>query len=592
MRTFNFDKEIKDKSTRTFTIILALSFAPLMHALEPRLEPPNVTTAVGEYFYIQVHIDDFAGADCRIEFPQNSTFEITEAGVSQTQSVRIIGSQVERSHTWIRNYRIRAKEAGEFTLGPVRCTVAGSVYETGSSAIHVQAETQKPPGGGRSGLLDFFQRDPLNRGDDRVQVYVETLFDKKSAWVGEGVVQYVDIHASRPRILGVQFAQVSRDGFWEILPEKYEQSRPLRYTRDGKEWYRYRYAVAYLFPLTGDDRVLPPFGVRVDYNQFWTRTQVFQTDPLRLQVRPLPPDTGRDFSGAVGNFTLAGDFDEDGEDFAQDKALTLVLTASGYGNIRSLQAPVFSETADFRIMPPQRNTEVRIQDGRVYGRQIFRYLIYPLRIGKMRLPEARLRAFDPVQGRYYDLVYTSPILDIAPPRGGLNGNEEQSDREEYHYDFTPPESDSPPAALPLPLLPSFALLAGALGVFLWGITRERQRRFDANNPRLALRARAAKHAGDMLRALPDEPARAASEIARALRRYAGDRTGLGEGATFPVLAEALAGDGVDEKNIEEWKNLEERSTALSYGGLSAHDETPPLLESARRLLKHFEESRS
>ena len=580
---------------RTRIYIWLILFCPFAYTLnaniEPRLEPAVVQTALGGHFYLQVHISDSAGADCRIEFSQHPAFEIHEAGISQTQSVRIIGSQVERTHTWIRNFMVRAKEVGQFTLGPVNCTIAGRVYKTGTAAIHVQAETRgTPPGQPGLGVFGrpFLQRDPFVRDDERIEFHVESLFDKKTAWVGEGVVQYVDIHASRPRITGVQFAQVSRDGFWEILPERYEQSRPLRYTRDGREWYRYRYAVAYLFPLTGGERVVPPFAVRVDYNQFWTRTQVFQTELLQLETRPLPRDAGRNFSGAVGNFDIAGHLDEHGGDFMRDKPLTLVLTVSGFGNIRSIQAPTFAENADFRIMPPQLNSQVRIRDGRIHGSQSFRYLIYPLREGTMPLPEARLRAFDPDLSRYYDLVYVSSPLTIR--QGEIKAQNQEM--KNYLYDFTLPESEYPPGLIPFAPIPALLLLSGALGFFFLGIARERRRRYAAENPRLARRAAAALRARTALRSLSKSasPEGISSSLMRALRLYASDRTGIGEGATFAVFADALMHDQVSALHIEEWRAFEERCTSISYAG--GYGDPSSLMGAAEQILRHFEESRS
>jgi hypothetical protein len=587
---------------RTFlACIYLILFSSLAYALPPRLEPAVVHTAVGEHFHLQVHISDPSGADCRIYFPASPSFEMREAGVTQTQSVRIVGGQVEHTQTWIRNYTLRAKEVGQFTLGPARCTIADREHRTGIAVIHVQANqgrsqpgTGVRPGGIPSGIpsvADFFFREPPRvREDDRIEIYVETLFDKKTAWVGESVVQYVDIHASRPRISNVQFAQISRDGFWEILPERYEQIRPLRYTRDGKEWYRYRYAVAYLFPLTGGERIVSPFAVRIEYNQFWTRTRIFQTDILRLNARSLPYDADRSFSGAVGTFDIAGHLDEYGGDFMQDKPFALVLTVSGFGNARSIQAPIFSENADFRIMPPQLNSQVRIRDGRIYGSQSFRYLIYPLRAGVMRLPDARLRAFDPEQARYYDLVYTSSPLEIKPAQARAQDDEGAASVRNYYYDFTPPKSDYPPSVIPFAPGLSLALLSGALGFFFCGILRERRRRYNENNPRLALRVSSAKRARAAFRALPKDapPEEIASSLARALRAYVSDRTGVSEGATFAVLAEALIRDQVCD--IEDWKAFEEHCTALSYG--RGHADPSALYTEAERILRYFEESRS
>ncbi|MDR2734014.1 MAG: BatD family protein, partial [Spirochaetota bacterium] len=350
-------------------VFLFITLSERAWTLEPRLEPAVVTVALDEYFYLQVHIGDAEGADCQIEFPSQKEFEIVKAGISQSQSIQVIGQQVERSHTWIHNFRLRAKEAGDFTYGPARVTIAGHSYATGVSAIHVRPERFTP---GRSGLMDFFSPDPFVRNDGRMAVHVETVFDKGTAWVGEGVVQYVDIYASRPRITGVQFAQISRDGFWEILPENYNQGRPLRVTRDGKEWYRYRYPVAWLFPLTSGEKVIPPFAVRVDYDQFWMRSQAFQTEPLRLMVLPLPAGAGKYFSGAVGNFDISARIEEPAGGFVKDTPFTLVLTVNGFGNIRSLEAPLFPDTPDFRIMPPQHTTQVQIKEGRVSGSQTYR----------------------------------------------------------------------------------------------------------------------------------------------------------------------------------------------------------------------------
>jgi len=570
-------------------VCVLLCAATSAWAIEPRLEPATVNVALDEYFYLQVHISDAEGADCQIEFPNQKQFEIVKAGISQSQSIQVIGQQVERSHTWIHNFRLRAKEAGDFVYGPARVTMAGHSYTTGTSAIHVRSE-RFTPGQGRGGLMDFFSPEPFVRNDGRIAIHVETVFDKGTAWVGEGVVQYVDIYASRPRITGVQFAQIARDGFWEILPEKFNQGRPQRVTRDGKEWYRYRYPVAWLFPLTSGERVIPPFAVRVDYDQFWMRSQVFQTEPLRLMVLPLPAGAGRFFSGAVGNFEINARLEEPADGFVKDKPFTLILTVSGAGNIRSLQAPSFSENPDFRIMPPQHTTEVQIKDGRVSGYQSYRYFIYPLRTGMLTLPEAKLEAFDPIQAKYYNLAYTLPPLVITPSNSAVKDEEKPRVLPQPSYDFSLPESDFPPNSLPLALPPAMLLLLGAAGFLFCGIIRDRKRRQALLNPERALRLAAAGRARKAFRHIGDDPQKTASDLVRILRLYASDRTGAGEGSAYPALARALAQDGVSEDCLQEWKSFEDQCAELSYGMGQADCQT--LLESAAVILRRFEESRS
>ena len=548
----------------------------VLPALEVRLELSSTMAAVGEPVYAQVHINDAAGVDCLIEFPPTPAFTRREAGVSQNHSVRIINSRVERSSTWIRNWVFIPSQAGRFVIGPATCKIGGRVLTTQTVTLEVTtASAKRPPTRNRrGGLFDFFEHDQMGGQDEEeTEVRLETGFDRPSVWAGEQVVHYIDILSTRQSLINVEFAQIQRHGFWEVQSDPRQQPKPEKITRQGRDWFRYRYISSYLFPLTSGQKSVEPFAVRVHYDRFWPKSVVLQSGKLELAVRELPRDPEGLFSGAVGSFTLEEIF-EPVSGYACDQPFVMTLILSGEGNVRAAGEPQIAPTTNFRFMQPQIETEVRAHQGRMHGVRRWKYLVYPLKAGEVRVPEVRMRVFDPQKGAWMDLLQPGKKILIRGKGVQAEGASQGGDIQDIRF-LVPPRGDLPvPISLPM----AVAILSPAvLWLLIACLLARAERRREADLPGYA-RKTAGKKALAGLAELKDENAIPAG-VERVLREYVVRRTNAPPGGTTESLRTLLERDGVDPVLISRWKDLLDQAASLRYGGQGV--DSKQLLDEAR-----------
>lgn len=563
-------------------VLFALLASRAMGAIEVRLEASATQLAIGQAVYVQVQINDPAGVDCVIEFPPSPAFTTRAAGVSQTHSVRIINSKVEKTSFWIRNWVFVPQQAGSFVLGPAKCRIGGRVFMTGTVTVEVSAAQPRPRPQRRS-LFDFFDQDPFGQLDEEeTEVAVETVFDQPLVWTGQQVVQYVDVFATRPSLLNIEFSQIQRYGFWEVKPEQGQRPQPEKVKRDKRDWYRYRYVVGYLFPLTAGPKSIDPFAVRVEYDRFWPRSRVLQTKKLVLEVRDLPADPFGGFSGAVGDFSLEGALEPGAGGYLQDKPCTLSLLLKGEGNIHAAGEPVFSASTNFRIMHPKIETETRTRSGRLYGTRRWRYQVYPLVAGRVSLPSATLRVFDPNKGSWVNVscqfqpitVAPSPLSNTRPP---------ESSTIDPHFDYVFPPRGQLPSAISTGT--AVLILAPALCWCLWAIWLAHLRTKRAADLAGYARRNAAKAALAFLASL-EKGSDIPSAIETALRNYAIQKTCAPPGSTIESLRVLLQGEGMDEALLARWQHILEETALLRYGGQA--DTSRALLDEARCCIKAME----
>ena len=194
------------------------------------------------------------------------------------------------------------------------------------------------------------------------------------------------------------------------------------------------------------------------------------SDPLTLDVSPLPDRAPPSFSGAVGQFSVNASVTT--QTARVGGAVTYKVKVEGTGNIATLQAPSLDAPNAFDVYDPKIQTNLDRGGSKIRGTKTFTYILVPQSNGQFTLPAVELAYFDP-DTRRYDEIRTSPIPvevtgDAAPaalsttgaglPVGDIAGL--MSTSQWVSTDRTPMHRKAwPYAALALPLLAAVGLLA-------------------------------------------------------------------------------------------------------------------------------------
>jgi hypothetical protein len=322
------------------------------------------------------------------------------------------------------NYTILPLRAGRFKIPPQIVQAGGQLLKTPDLVLNVadtagQATTSRP---GRTN-----QRQSTTAGD---LVFAELIVPKKTAYVGEIVP--VQIHMGfdarvHPRL--VEPPDITGQGF---TAQKLQQSSQNLETINGKPFDVVTFKTAITAARAGKFEIGPvkakaqvvvprrrsaprsrsPFDLFDEddpfsdpffsnpFAQLGERRDIsISSDPVALEVKPLPPSAPPSFSGAIGSFTMASDAKP--KNVQVGDPITVTTTISGRGNFDRVNAPLLEDERGWHKYPPSSKFKQDDEVG-ISGTKSFEMVISPNE-NKHSLPVLAFSYFDPAKEQYVTL---------------------------------------------------------------------------------------------------------------------------------------------------------------------------------------------
>ncbi len=361
------------------------------------------TAKVGETVVLTVTLRAPGLRSPEIEDPGFVGFEVLSSTDRSTfRYSAIVGGAVRE---FSREYTLRALQAGEFTIPPVRIAVESDLYETEALSLFVESEetTLELPG----------QLRPRPEEEVAVRLWVEP----ETAYVGQQVTLTVGAFFDplvRNRLQRQpEYRPPEVQGFWTAdLPGS---DRPERRVVNRREYFVQIYRRA-LFPLSPGTIRIPPAAVIYEVRRgliYAPETFQVESAPATIVVRPLPPaDVPADFAGAVGRYESDIWFDR--SDLRAGEAVNLVLEVRGTGNLSSIARPELPEVPGIRVYEGGEDAEVQLRGAEFAGHKRFSWVLVPEQAGQFVVPALRLPYFDPFEATYR-AARTEPVTLIVEP---------------------------------------------------------------------------------------------------------------------------------------------------------------------------------
>jgi len=152
-----------------------------------------------------------------------------------------------------------------------------------------------------------------------------------------------------------------------------------------------------LFDL--DDPFSDPFFSN-PFAQMGERREVeIKSEPVALEVKPLPPNAPPSFSGAIGNFTMLTDAKP--KDVQVGDPITVTTEISGRGNFDRVNAPAVEDERGWHKYPPSSKFKQDDEVG-ISGTKTFETVLSPNE-KKQTLPLLAFSYFDPIKEHYVTL---------------------------------------------------------------------------------------------------------------------------------------------------------------------------------------------
>jgi hypothetical protein len=426
------------KSTTFAAVVMAgaLLAGVAQASVTQRIEPSTIEMGDAARLTISASGDDAAA----ITPPMVSGLEFV--AVAQAQQIESING-VSNSTTSI-TYRVIPRQAGVFTI-PSAAPGSAPVVLTVKLGVGGGAAT---PGGSMSSNAPQTLSSTLPAASTRVTpngaAFVRLRLSKHQLYVGETIPVDIQIGMRDGFVVSLNGLPTLNGDAFTLNPLS---SKPQRVEEiiDGKPFtvLTWHSALAAVKPGSLSLTIDTPLTVRMRtgarpesglfgeaglddlfndpafQNFFGASTEkdiTVASAPTAFTVRALPTDNRpADFSGAVGNFSIASDVSED-KAVAGDP-LTLRLRVSGSGNFDRVATPMLHDLEHWKTYAP--TAQFKAQDDIGYrGEKTFEQPVIATQPGTQSLPPLTFSWFDPTAGRYV-VAHTSPLsVAITPSPAG------------------------------------------------------------------------------------------------------------------------------------------------------------------------------
>ena len=394
-------------------------------------DSPSVTAVLnsseaglGETVQLEIRVTGARGADAPEEIMVDG-LEIRRTGTSQ----RIEMNNLNLTSSVVYDYTVMPLRAGRFTILPQTIRIGNNTLRTPALTLNV-ADSGGRSSAGRSA------RDTQAAGANNL-VFAELIVPSKTAYVGEIVPVQIRMGFDprvRPRL--TEPPEITGQGF---TAQKLQQSAENTETIGGRLYEVVTYKTAIAAARAGkfeigpvkakalvvvprrpsaprsrarspfdlfdqDDPFSDPFFSN-PFAQLGERREVeIKSEPVALEVKPLPPNAPPSFSGAIGNFTMTTDAKP--KTVQAGDPITVTTTISGRGNFDRVNAPVIEDERGWHKYPPSSKFKQDDEAG-ISGTKTFETVLSPNE-KKQTLPLLAFSYFDPVKTQYVTL-HSEPI---------------------------------------------------------------------------------------------------------------------------------------------------------------------------------------
>ena len=407
--------------------------APAAAMLSVTAETDRDTVEIDGNLYLTVTV---AGDSANVPEPklQNmQNFNVYSSG--RSQSISIINGKITTSVSF--SYILTPRFIGVQTIPSISVFNGREKAVTPELKINVVKAAQQPKQAQQPAQAQQPRQRPTRAAraaaDKGEQIFLKAETDKKTAYPGEQIDISIRFYTSVPLSSNPQYVPPS---FTNLISEDLPPVRNGE-TDIGGVRYAYSEIKAALFALApGTAEIksakviaqvpatdpIDPFDPNF-FQKFMSmsgaqgRSLEFNTDPLKLTIKPLPPGAPAGFDGAVGSYSISASADR--RDAKVGEAVNFSLTLSGRGNLKAVVAPKFPDLPDFKVFDTMSSLDINKEQDVIGGKKTFTYILVPRGEGKKTVPPIKFSYFDPKAGAYRELQTDPVTLNVE--KGDLGG---------------------------------------------------------------------------------------------------------------------------------------------------------------------------
>ena len=384
------------------------------------------TVIEGEQFRLS-YILNKEGKDIRL--PEISDFDILFGpSISTSFSQRTVNGKTTSESSVTYTYILIAKKTGTFTIPAASIKVDGSNYESNSLQVKVlppdeTSSQEAAPGGGRGEERSATTGTATVSAED---AFIRAIVSKNAPYEQEGFTVTFRLYT----ILNVvNFGKIQFPEFEGFMVEEIDlpSNQQLQMERyNGRNYYTADLRKTLLFPQRSGQISIPrgslemvfsvPSGRKV--STFFGSQEVMVdvkkelvTNPLSINVKPLPANRPPSYANAVGTLTLKSGINSTA--VKTNEAITITLEISGTGNMKLIRNPEIEFPNNFEVYDPTVTNSLNVTTNGLTGIRKIEYMAIPRYEGSYTIPAVEFTYFDPTKNRYETLTMPQQNLQIA-----------------------------------------------------------------------------------------------------------------------------------------------------------------------------------
>lgn len=251
-------------------------------------------------------------------------------------------------------------------------------------------------------------------------IFIRAEVDHKNPFVGQQINVVYKLYTRLKMSLSPTALPVL-NGFWAQDEQRQPDNTPVQENYNGKRYNVFVLKKTALFAqqsgmlkldpakAEGSVEVAAPVGAGRYVPQ--TIPVSIESPVVDIQVKPLPAQQPLDFTGGVGQFSLAANISR--RQMSTDDVVQLVLTLSGSGNLGLINAPVLKLPAGLSASDPELLDSVLYLMPKLMGTRQFVYQISADSAGHYTIPPVVMSYYDIGSGQYQTLSTGTYRLDVS-----------------------------------------------------------------------------------------------------------------------------------------------------------------------------------
>lgn len=369
-----------------------LASMPASAAVVARIDRNDVE--LNESFTLEVTVDTAVDLEPEDSALQKDFYVLSR---SELRNTTIVNGEISRIRTW--TYVLMAKDAGDFVIPPI--TIGGE--QSRPIPIHIAPVKQVQPG--------------------ESDVFVLAEVDFPTTWVQAQVLYkvkvYRAVHTRQARLIEPEISGV--DVLVELVAG---EDKTYDSIIEGKN-YNVVERVYALFPQASGELHIAPalFEARVLRDGRITGRKVFKSDPIDVEVQPIPPPPPGHPDAAwfpAKSVAISEEWSREPVGLPAGEPVTRRITIDAVGQL-STQLPVLEPpgAAGLKVYPDKPDLQVAATGDGIRATRREQYAIIAVDAGDVELPPVEVPWWDTRERRWRVATLPARTLIVAPSADAL-----------------------------------------------------------------------------------------------------------------------------------------------------------------------------